>query len=266
MYEYKINKLMDELITFSKNNWHYRLIKFTFGIDSEKITNLCPYFWLVVASILICPLSFLKKHTIDRIKIKSLSKSQIFFNYCYLSDLYFISYRGSKFKYFNKTIGYFKSKEDLLKKLKLREEEIAKYGDEFYSKLLKEEELKNKIKTEIPKVTKTFFKSAFILTLFFGFYLIGYILTGFLLFLIESESLFGVMLLVFSSIYSFFGPNIYFWTKEKNWLFIPVRIIVFPTYLIYLLIDYMFKITGIFGKYLKASYLNYCPGINWKNK
>lgn len=45
----------DKLICITKNDWHYKLIKFTWGIDPSMFKNLCPYFWLTIASIFVSP-------------------------------------------------------------------------------------------------------------------------------------------------------------------------------------------------------------------
>lgn len=52
------------MIKISPNDWHYKLIKYTFGIEGKELSNLCPYFWLLVASLFICPLAFLHKSII----------------------------------------------------------------------------------------------------------------------------------------------------------------------------------------------------------
>lgn len=49
-----------KLITLSTNSWHYKLIKFMFGKvipKPEKLQNLCPYFWILVASLIFLPIT-----------------------------------------------------------------------------------------------------------------------------------------------------------------------------------------------------------------
>lgn len=90
-------------IKLSVNSWHAKLIKWVFGFDPEDFNNLCPYFWLLIASILfvipVTPfrlisrvLSLLgKKIRISKKKnieksfekfIKNLSKGEIFYIMC----------------------------------------------------------------------------------------------------------------------------------------------------------------------------------------
>jgi hypothetical protein len=41
-------------IKLSPNSWHAKLIKWTFGFDTGDFKNLCPYFWLLIASLIVC--------------------------------------------------------------------------------------------------------------------------------------------------------------------------------------------------------------------
>lgn len=50
-----------KLTSLSSKSWHYKLVKFTFGIEGKIFKNLCPYFWLVVASLLCCVFVFIVK-------------------------------------------------------------------------------------------------------------------------------------------------------------------------------------------------------------
>jgi hypothetical protein len=46
-------------VRLSTNSWHYKLIKWTLGSNAptpQNMHNLCPYFWLLVFSILIQPI------------------------------------------------------------------------------------------------------------------------------------------------------------------------------------------------------------------
>lgn len=45
----------EKLIKITPNCWHYRLIKYIWGIDPKMFMNLCPYFWLTIASLCIVP-------------------------------------------------------------------------------------------------------------------------------------------------------------------------------------------------------------------
>lgn len=55
---------MEKMIKISPNAWHYKLIKYTFNVEGKELSNLCPYFWLLVASLFICPLAFIHKSII----------------------------------------------------------------------------------------------------------------------------------------------------------------------------------------------------------
>lgn len=44
----------EKLVGLSKTSWHYKLVRFCWGIEPDKVfKNLCPYFWLSIASILV---------------------------------------------------------------------------------------------------------------------------------------------------------------------------------------------------------------------
>lgn len=48
-----------KLIQLNSNAWHYKLIKFMFGRilpEPKQLKNLCPYFWMLIASLLLCPI------------------------------------------------------------------------------------------------------------------------------------------------------------------------------------------------------------------
>lgn len=45
----------EKLIKITPNCWHYRLIKYIWGIDPKMFMNLCPYFWLTIASLVVVP-------------------------------------------------------------------------------------------------------------------------------------------------------------------------------------------------------------------
>lgn len=46
---------MEKLISMSERCWHYKLIKFVWDFDPKEFKNLCPYFWLTVASLFVVP-------------------------------------------------------------------------------------------------------------------------------------------------------------------------------------------------------------------
>lgn len=51
----------EKLVSISDKSWHYRLIKYTFQVEGKEFKNLCPYFWLMMASLFVCPFVFIGK-------------------------------------------------------------------------------------------------------------------------------------------------------------------------------------------------------------
>lgn len=45
----------EKLIKITPSCWHYRLIKYIWKIDPKMFMNLCPYFWLTIASLFVLP-------------------------------------------------------------------------------------------------------------------------------------------------------------------------------------------------------------------
>lgn len=41
----------NKMISISEKDWHFKLIKYTFGLNPKMFKNLCPYFWVFVASL-----------------------------------------------------------------------------------------------------------------------------------------------------------------------------------------------------------------------
>lgn len=46
------------MITISKDAWHYKLLVYVWDINPSVYKNLCPYFWLTIASIVLFPFVF----------------------------------------------------------------------------------------------------------------------------------------------------------------------------------------------------------------
>ena len=40
-----------KLVKIKETDWHFRLVKFCWKINPKVFRNLCPYFWLVMGSI-----------------------------------------------------------------------------------------------------------------------------------------------------------------------------------------------------------------------
>ena len=51
----------EKLVKLSEKSWHYKLLKWTWGIDPKEFKNLCPYFWLCIAGVLFIPITLVKK-------------------------------------------------------------------------------------------------------------------------------------------------------------------------------------------------------------
>ena len=50
---------MKGLVKIREKDWHFKLIKYCWGINPKVFKNLCPYFWLTMASILlVLPIAF----------------------------------------------------------------------------------------------------------------------------------------------------------------------------------------------------------------
>lgn len=78
---------MDGMIKISKKDWHYKLIKYTFNVDGTSFSNLCPYFWLFIASLFACPFVFLHRLLIEPFYNYSIIKSKELSNDVYYSTL-----------------------------------------------------------------------------------------------------------------------------------------------------------------------------------
>lgn len=69
----------EKLVKLSENAWHYRLLKWTWGIDPKIFKNLCPYFWLCVAGVFFIPVTLVKKlfvHIKLTLEIKNKQKKE----------------------------------------------------------------------------------------------------------------------------------------------------------------------------------------------
>lgn len=133
----------DKLICITKNDWHYKLIKFTWGIDPSMFKNLCPYFWLTIASIFCCLFKalyvFLRElwYAFDRFDQRNyerrLSRAQIFYEYACLYGIRYIESRGEDIKYYKRVHEKLrnKDKDQFLKRLGLTEKEVKGFEVDF---------------------------------------------------------------------------------------------------------------------------------------
>ena len=50
---YFMKKVKDGEITLSEKSWHFKLLKYMWDVNVESLTNMCPYYWSVVCSVII---------------------------------------------------------------------------------------------------------------------------------------------------------------------------------------------------------------------
>ena len=141
----------DKLISITKDDWHYKLIKFTWEIEPSEIKSLCPYFWLTIASIFCClPVSIYKalKWVWTRFEnynrecyTRRMSKAQIFYHYLFFTNSPEI-YKSNWLEYFTDTVEKTKSYNlnltDFCKKVGYSEKEIKTFEKDYEQKLNQE--------------------------------------------------------------------------------------------------------------------------------
>ena len=143
----------EKLIKITEHDWHYKMIQFCWGIDPKMFRNLCPYFWLTVASIvLITPMAIIRAllwvfkatfnaigNLIDKVEEKNykgnildgLSEADIY----YLANVDNIStYKADKFARFKLLRNYAVKHnvlQDVIAKRGLTPETIESYKSSF---------------------------------------------------------------------------------------------------------------------------------------
>lgn len=187
----------EKLISITKDDWHYRLIKFTWGIEPSEIKSLCPYFWLTIASIFCClPVSIYKalkwgwtrfENYDKECYLKRMSRAQIFYQYLLLTDSS-ETYKASELNYFTEveTKVHNLGLTDFCKKVGYSEEEIKTFKRDYEQKLTKEisEKRQKEIKKEEIKsgsretvyFISNLFKRIFQVLLIFCCYFLGSVL------------------------------------------------------------------------------------------
>ena len=138
----------EKLIKISENDWHFRLIRYVWGINPKMFRNLCPYFWLTIASLFCCPFVMVWKslrklwdvfYDFDQVNYtKRLSKEQIYYQYYYLKNRVSATWGGLDPKYFSVVTDKLKkydNPEDFLKELGLSEKEVLGFKSSFEKKL-----------------------------------------------------------------------------------------------------------------------------------
>lgn len=154
----------DKLICITKNDWHYKLIKFTWGIDPSMFKNLCPYFWLTIASIFVSPFVAVFKMFVRIFMLigKAIGKILLsiynsyeensyksFLDTLDESQIYYMKYKGSwrkvpsiacSYTHFEilhtkfKNIPTEKMLNDVMKRRNLTHKEVDSYSREFDTK------------------------------------------------------------------------------------------------------------------------------------
>ena len=192
----------DKLISITKDDWHYKLIKFTWGIEPSEIKSLCPYFWLTIASIFCClPVSvykvlkwgWTKFENYDReCYTRRMSKAQIFYQYLWLTDNSEMS-RAKGLNYFteseDKTKIWNLNLKDFCKKVGYSEKEIKTFRRDYEQKVSQEisrkkqkeklKETREEIKTRSKETVyfiSNLFKRIFQVLLILLCYLLGSVL------------------------------------------------------------------------------------------
>lgn len=141
-------------VGLSKGDWHYRLVRYVWGIEPDVMfKNLCPYFWLTVASIfLFIPSVFVNglkkifrtlKEAINNREMKGIDDWSLYLiwvdrtkydewrekiwrsgHYVYLEDYL----KGIKSKYDTYSLT------ELMEKRGVSEKDLKKYKDRFYTR------------------------------------------------------------------------------------------------------------------------------------
>lgn len=164
-----------KLVKIKETDWHFKLVKFCWGINPKIFRNLCPYFWLVMGSIVaFIPMSLYRgiewcvrwiknlwknywesynkeySQKVYKKYLQSLSKGQIY----YLKYRRTIPLETRRYKRFTQ----FNNKDldillfDAVEEFGLKDKDIKKYKEDFNLELKKEEELyKKNIEAEIKK-------------------------------------------------------------------------------------------------------------------
>ena len=154
----------EKLISITKDDWHYKLIKFTWGIEPSMFKNLCPYFWLTIASIFVSPFAAVFKMFVGIFMLigKAIGKIllsiydsyeensyEAFLDTLDESQIYYMKYERSwkkipinacyytHFKILHnkfKDISIEKMLNDVMKRRNLTDKKIDSYSNEFKTK------------------------------------------------------------------------------------------------------------------------------------
>lgn len=317
---------MENLIKIRESDWHFRLIKYCWGIDPKMFRNLCPYFWLTIASLfVVIPIGFykifIKKPIIslltylEELEIKNYEKwiktlDPRDLSYLYASE----HYDCTRVSHFEKKLSRLISKDRYkvlsdIKRLRpevnLRDYDFIAEFRETYAAERKEKRRREdkkyasevKLRRKMDRVIKiSKFFATFLLIC--GLWFIGYFLTNVfilpLVYVLSAETdksfllaLGGALLIGGVAVGLYFLLR-YLYNLLPNKIF---KVIFFPFYLLLWILDLVFvkfiyriiirmilggicegigegfsEFGGIFKDYMKSSYSDYCPGIEWKDE
>lgn len=236
----------EKKIRLSAKSWSSRLIKFVFDINPDYFNNFCYYFWTVVISIIILPITLLiyaftkptEKYRYRKF-IKSLDKSQLYYLYKYPM----ISSEPEVFAYFIDTVDFKfpdipngKILEDAMKYKKLTYQDIEGYKEDYdrKEKELIEKEIEEEKTVGIIEEVFDCFKNVFLSLLI--------IILGYLISLIILKSLWD-------------------WGQ----FFICLGMICSP-FIVAIIFNFIYdEEKKIVPKWIKKKFKKYCPKIEWKD-
>lgn len=322
----------EKLVSISERDWHYRLVKFVWDFEPKEFKNLCPYFWLTIASMIVFPFvgvyrmcskavgkvsSLISRVHRENAKtsyrkiLMNLSKEEVFFivNYdrLYL-DSHFATAR--RCDYMGRFVRGLSRKtfrdvaEDIKSELGIDEESTDEWRELFNRKIesvereynerirkmqcqIEKNESRKKqrryLMNDVIEITKNMSLVFMTLVIVLLFMLFSFLLTDFavLLFTLSMEDyivllrVLGFMLcgvIIFCLVIFLYNYVLENYRKiSENKVFL---IVSWPfSYLFGIILSLIVGIKksasefgGIFKEYFKASYSDYCPGIEWKDE
>lgn len=185
--------MKEKLISMNERCWHYKLIKFVWDFEPKEFRNLCPYFWLTIASLFVLPftciwicikfignnilkvLNYLMSKYANWLDTQEYSKKVVQFS---STDVYYLKHReesdndlikkARRIFHFELLERYFDSHPNLLNDIKVdecKEDDFAIQLDKMFEsirlhdkKLVEEnehkEEIRRKIKRRMNKIAE----------------------------------------------------------------------------------------------------------------
>lgn len=178
--------MKEKLISMNEHCWHYKLIKFIWNFEPKEFENLCPYFWLTIASLFVLPFvctwkcikfvgnkilgifSYLSSKLTDRLDAQEYSRKLIQLS---PADIYYLKHkdesdndlinRARRIIHFELLERYFKIHPNLLNDVEVnecKEDDFAVQLDKMFEdlrlytkKLQKEEESKKEARRRMKR-------------------------------------------------------------------------------------------------------------------